>query len=235
LIAVSKGQDENALDFFEKAVNLRPTYSEANFMLGELLRKFNRLELARDSYQRALKQSPTVPVNHVRLGAIYLLLNDNNKAYDVFRRAAEQFPEISEIQYFFASSARGKGEYDLAIAALNKSLALKPDNVDALSLLGAILLDRNKAVEAERLFRRAISLSENHFNSFNDLGRLLVKSRRYEEALPILQRAAALSANNPDVRYQLFLAYSRLNRKVEADRELAIYKQLNEKKEPAKP
>jgi len=45
---------------------------------------------------------------------------------------------------------------------------------------------------------------------------------------PFLQNAATLKPNNPGVHYQLFMALSRLKRKDEADRELAIFKDLDE-------
>ena len=65
------------------------------------------------------------------------------------------------------------------------------------------------------------------FRSY-DLGRLLVRLKRYEEALPILERGATLSGDDPGVHYQLFITYSRLRRKEDADRELATFKRLEE-------
>jgi predicted Zn-dependent protease len=76
--------------------------------------------------------------------------------------------------------------------------------------------------------RRAIALDPNAFPPHHDLGRLLVKLRKYDEALPVLQRGAGLNKQDPGVHYQLFLAYSRLRRKTEADKELAIFKALDE-------
>ena len=55
-----------------------------------------------------------------------------------------------------------------------------------------------------------------------------MKLRRYDEALPLLQRGVELNDKDPGIRYQLFLAYSRLKRKDEADRELAEFKRLDE-------
>jgi tetratricopeptide (TPR) repeat protein len=52
--------------------------------------------------------------------------------------------------------------------------------------------------------------------------------RRYEEAVPLLTRGVELNAKDPGVHYQLFLAYSRLKKKDEADRELAEFKRLDE-------
>jgi tetratricopeptide (TPR) repeat protein len=57
---------------------------------------------------------------------------------------------------------------------------------------------------------------------------LLVKLRRYDEAVPLLLRGVELNAKDPGVHYQLFLAYSRLKKKDEADKELAEFKRLDE-------
>jgi Flp pilus assembly protein TadD len=105
---------------------------------------------------------------------------------------------------------------------------LQPDNADVLGNLGYIASQRGEHQEAERLLRRAIALDPNSFPAYHDLGRLLVKQKEYDEALGILQRGAELNKKDPGVHYQLFLAYSRLRKKVEADRELATFKQLDE-------
>jgi hypothetical protein len=52
--------------------------------------------------------------------------------------------------------------------------------------------------------------------------------KRYEEAVPLLESAARMSNNDPGIHYQLFTAYSRLKRKTDAERELALFKQLEE-------
>jgi hypothetical protein len=57
---------------------------------------------------------------------------------------------------------------------------------------------------------------------------MLVRLKRYEQAVPILERAATLTATDPGIHYQLFTAYSRLKRKVDAERELAVFKRLEE-------
>jgi len=76
--------------------------------------------------------------------------------------------------------------------------------------------------------RRAIELEPKSFPPYHDLGRLLVKLKRYDEAVPLLTRGVELNDKDPGVHYQLFLAYSRLKRKDEADKELAEFKRLDE-------
>jgi Flp pilus assembly protein TadD len=107
---------------------------------------------------------------------------------------------------------------------------LQPNNVDALAQLGFIVGERARYEEAELLLRRAIKLGDKHFYAHYDLGRLLVKTGRYAEATPLLERAGLLKPNNPDVHYQLFLALVRLKRKDDADREMALFKKLDEQR-----
>src|SRR6266446_1571605 len=229
LIDFEQGQDEAANDLWQKALVLRSNYPEANFMLGELSAKHQDYSAARDYYERAWRQDPTLSVYYIRLGGVYLLLGNPNQALKIFQSAAERFPTIAEVHYFAAIAGRGVGNYDLALAELQKSLALQPNSADSLALSGAINLDRANPLEAEKLLRRALTFNQQHFNASYDLGRLLVKTNRYAEALPLLQRAAKINPNRVEVHYQLYLALSRLKRKTDAEHELEIYKQLREK------
>jgi tetratricopeptide (TPR) repeat protein len=99
---------------------------------------------------------------------------------------------------------------------------------DALANLGYIASQRGENVEAEGLLRRAIELDPKSFPSYHDLGRLLVKLKRYEEAVPLLTRGIELKDIDPGVQFLLFLAYSRLLRKDEEERELAEFKRLDD-------
>jgi len=229
LIAFDRGKDESAGKYFERAIALDPNHVLAIFMLGELNAKYRRYAEARPFYERALQLDAAKPVYYIRLGGMYIFASDFNAAFQIFQKAAQKFPEIPEIHYFLAITARGKGDSDLAIDEVKRSLALK-ETADSNALLGAMLSDMNKPVEAERSLRIAISLDPGHFNSNHDLGRLLIRQGKFDAALPFLQRASALMPADPDVHYQLFLAYSRLKQKPEADRELAIFKELSKNK-----
>jgi predicted Zn-dependent protease len=197
-------------------------------MLGELFARHQSYAQAKPFYEKAVELDPTKPVHHIRLGGMYIYMSDFDSAFRAFQTAAERFPKVPEIQYFLALSAKGKGDSNLAIEAVKRSLALK-ETADSNALLGSILSDRNQAAEAEKFLRKAISLNPAHFNSNHDLGRLLIRQGRFAEALPVLQKASSIMPENPDVHYELFLAHSRLKQKADADRELGIFKQLSGK------
>lgn len=230
LVAWAAGDDAQAADSWDHAVKLRHDFPEANFMLGEALRKNQRLQAAIVFYKLALDQDATKFVYYARLGGAYVVLRLPEQALDVFRRAETRFPNLPEAHYFLGVAARSRGDYNLAENEFRKALSLEPDNVNALAQLGFIVGERDRFSEAERLLRRAIAINNKHFYAHYDLGRLLAKSKQYEQALPLLQEAAALKPGNASVHYQIFIALSRLQRKDEAERELTLFKRLDDQR-----
>jgi tetratricopeptide (TPR) repeat protein len=107
---------------------------------------------------------------------------------------------------------------------------LKAESVDALAQLGFVVGERGRDAEAEGILRRAVALDARHFYANYDLGRLLVRGRRYDEALAVLTGAARIRSGDAGVHYQLFIVYTRTNKKTDADRELQLFKRLDEER-----
>ncbi|MCA1636241.1 MAG: tetratricopeptide repeat protein [Acidobacteria bacterium] len=62
------------------------------------------------------------------------------------------------------------------------------------------------------------------------LGRALIRAGRAADAVGHLKRAAELAPQNPEPHYQLAVAYRRLGKKAEAERESAIVRRLHEER-----
>ena len=59
-------------------------------------------------------------------------------------------------------------------------------------------MKRRSLEDAERCWRRALSLDSNHQLALLDLGRLALSRRRLDEAVGLLERAAALAPGSLD-------------------------------------
>jgi Flp pilus assembly protein TadD len=230
LISAARGRAEEAAEFWQRALALRENYPEVYFALAEELRRQRRYEGAAEFYERAVTQDPARLVYRVRLGGVLMLLSRFDRALEVFNETAARFPESAEAHYFTGIAARGRGDYEAAEVALRRSLRLRPASADALAQLGFVVGERGRDAEAERLLRQAVSRDARHFYANYDLGRLLVRGRRYVEALVVLDAAARIRESDPGVRYQMFLALSRLGRKEEAERELTRFRKLDEER-----
>ena len=138
----------------------------------------------------------------------------------------KKYPDDFNFNYLQGFVARNQGLYDKALAAFEKADKISPNNPDVIAGLSFIAFQRGELEKAERLLRRTLQLDAKNFSAHYDLGRLLVSQQKYAEALPILERGVDINKTDPSIRYQLFLAYSRLKMKEKANQTFAEFKRL---------
>ena len=89
-----------------------------------------------------------------------------------------------------------------AFVSFQKALQSNPDNYDALYALGSIHFQRKEYADAERAFRRCITLRPDDGEAMNFYGRTLIELQRLPEAVDVLRKTAALPLYaTPDKAY----------------------------------
>jgi Tfp pilus assembly protein PilF len=83
-------------------------------------------------------------------------------------------------------------DFDAAAQLLRRALEIDPANGRALAYLALVLLDRDRAEEAETAGRSALALRPEDPDVLNAMGRVLARQDRPEEALALFRRALAL-------------------------------------------
>ena len=109
---------------------------------------------------------------------------------------------------------------DEAQACYERAVALRPDRVESLIGLGAVLRAQGRLEEAFARYRLALVLSPDHPGAHNNLGVALVDLGRPEEAVAHYERALALQPNRAETHSNLGIALQRQSRYAEA---LACY------------
>jgi tetratricopeptide (TPR) repeat protein len=110
-----------------------------------------------------------------------------------------------------AISLYKKGEYDKAVAAVKKSLAIAekeygpdhPDTATSLNNLAELYRDHKKFIQAEPLYKRAAAIREKHFGpdhsllarTLNGQAELYRAQNRFGDAEPLYKRALAIRKN----------------------------------------
>ena len=75
-------------------------------------------------------------------------------------------------------------------------------------------------------FKRAFALDPENALAEQGMGKALVHLDRAPEALPYLEKAVQANPENTDIHYQLAMAYRKLGRKADADREFGTFQKL---------
>jgi tetratricopeptide (TPR) repeat protein len=173
----------------------------------------------------------TLPIDTLMLvGSLWDDIGNHARALQAFHVVLERDPAHPKAHYN-AGVALIKADHPAdAAVEFQAELALAPSDPDAKYDLGLVDLQLSKRDDAVTLFREVIAAHPEHARAQYQLGKILLDAGNAKEALPYLEAAARLSPQTDYVHYQLQAAYRDQARLQDADRELAIYKELKKQK-----
>ncbi len=117
-----------------------------------------------------------------------------------------------------------------------QELEIDPTNAGAEYVLGELARQGQQIPEAIEHFSRATRLDAGFVDAFLGLGMALVFNKQYSEAIPPLETVEKSRPTNSTGHYYLSIAYGRVGRKSDAEREALLHKQtLEEERKKAQP
>ncbi len=211
-----KGDYEQAIEYYEKAIALNPgninaknNLAKGYNNLGVVLVKQKQFQEAINAYNKALKITPedaqfksNLESAYWRLANYYTETKNANKAIETYRKLLELNPTNRDVHIAIAGTYYNLGRYAEAIESFKAALRIR----DAQS-------------EAEK--RNGISETEqNLLLTYCKYGQTLLEACRYQNAIAQFQEALKIQPNDTDTLLNLGVAYQRTNQSEEA---LAVY------------
>jgi tetratricopeptide (TPR) repeat protein len=194
-IRLELGDIKSAVVFLSKAISVDPGNATAHFNLGVAHKKLMQLEAAIASFRTALGLAGPTPVILTAIGLTELARGRSAEAAMILEQAARKDVRSPLAFLNWGEALKSDRQYDKAIAAFKRALALQPDHVDALNSLGAVYAELEKTGEAEQHFRQALSLNPKHVMTRNNFGVLLKNKGLLAEALSEFEAANAADPN----------------------------------------
>jgi tetratricopeptide (TPR) repeat protein len=190
LICHQRGKFHQAVEHFDKAVALNPSYAEALISLSITLNDMGRYEEAKTAYQRASDSVAPhgVPVKgslfrgkmanlHAELGVLYLALGQYDDSIEEYRKALLIAPDYPDLRIRLAMSLREAGRFAESLAEVEKVLAVRKNDVSALVQRGILsYLSGNKG-EARQSWEEAL-----YVDPLNKLVQLYLNTLQRETA-----------------------------------------------------
>jgi tetratricopeptide (TPR) repeat protein len=148
LITAFQGQIETAVEWFLKAVQANPRYTEACLNLAVIYADLSRYDEADQVYHEAARLVTDAPRStdfyvrgrlaneHAALGDRYVNLGLLDEALDEYRKALGLCPMFPDIVTRVGMVLREQGAYDEAIRVFLRAKELSPDYVPATVHLG---------------------------------------------------------------------------------------------------
>jgi tetratricopeptide (TPR) repeat protein len=159
-------------------------------------------------------------------GQLWIEIGNYPRGVDTLHAALRSNPALFKAHYFAGQAYIRSEKWPEAAEEFKAELALQPKDADAKYNLGFVYLQQSRVDDAAGIFQEVVENDPNHANAQYELGKILLDRGQLAEAVAHLETAVRLSPQSDYMHYQLQAAYRKQSRLVEADRELAVYKEL---------
>jgi tetratricopeptide (TPR) repeat protein len=186
---------EEALNAYQKAIEIRPDYVEAWNEKGKTLFQLKRDREALATYEKAIQVNPESLVAWIGRGNVLDNLQQKKEALDSFDKAIQ-------IQSNYVDAWQGRGKvllklqrYEEAIAAYDKLIKFNANDYEAWANRGWILHKLSRYEEAIAFYDRAIKIKPDLALAWYNRGNSLTSLQRDREAIESYQKAVQVQPN----------------------------------------
>lgn len=164
-----QGRQEEALQKFDKALQIAPWYEPILTQQGITLMKQGMLDAAILKFSEAIAQNPNTVPGHTNRGIALAMQGRLDEAISNFLISIEIDKRSSSAHYNLALTMYRQGKTDAAINHYEKALATDPTDFECHNNLGIALASQNKYDQAIKHFRDACSLKPDFIDARNNL------------------------------------------------------------------
>lgn len=206
-----------ALKEIERAIKLRPDYSEAHLSHGLILKNLRDQPGALRAFMKAVELSPDDPKARYELGSILLLSNQVLPAIEHLQRSLELRPGDRLPMYHLCRALRRAGRHDDA-KTCQKSLSeiidgqLKAADLNAgkLNNEGVNLEQSGELAAALEKYSQAVNLDPLQPVFRRNLALVLCRLERWEEGIAELREVLELDPSDTEATRALYFALEKL-------------------------
>lgn len=194
-LGVSEAEPQylEAIEHYQRAIELDPDFSWSFHNLGDVLRSLERWEDAAQAYERAAQLNPEFAPTFAHLGEALMRSQRWEAAIAAYERANQLNSHDFQVLYNLAAAYDRVGDR----AAVAQTY-LKTIDVDAnfpwyyYSFFWKTLDAENCLGEAERRYKSALQNQPHQLGVYINLGDTLVHAQKIPESLPYYQQALAI-------------------------------------------
>jgi len=185
------GQLDVAVKSFEKALALKPDYTEVNYNLGVTLKELGQLDAAVKCYERAISIKPDYADAHYNLGNALKELGQLDEAVKCYEKAIAIQPDYAKAHNNLGNALH----LDAAVKCYERAIALKPDYADAHNNLGIALKELGQLDAAIQCYEKALAIKPDFAAAYANHGNALRRLKRLDEALTSYESAITLNSD----------------------------------------
>ncbi len=158
----AKGDIEEAIKNYYKAIQIFPDYVKARSNLGAVLTNRSRFHEAMDHFEHAIKIDPKYVDAIVGLGVCMAEQGLTEESIGIYARALNVVPGHPDALYNMGNSYLNLNQPDKAAEKYKESIKVKPSFADAHHNLGIAYVKMGQNVPAMEQFQESLKYNPNH-------------------------------------------------------------------------
>ena len=194
----ANGEMVESLTVLNRAIELNPNYAEALINRGLIrLSQENKLEALAD-LEVAHRLKPHINQIWDLVVGLKVEAQEYADAILLLINMIEIDPEDEKRLATLALCYQHLKDFDAAIEAYNKALAIKPDYAEAFYNMGVILQEQGKLEETVEAYNKALAIKPDYADAYNNMGLVLQEQGKLEEAVEAYNKALAIKPDYAD-------------------------------------
>jgi tetratricopeptide (TPR) repeat protein len=224
------GHPADAIPLLER---VQGWYSRANvdaaYILGICYIQTKNYDQARKAFAKMFDVPGDSAASYLFTARMLLRQDYDPVAEEYAQKAVSLDPKLPLLHFLLGELFLYKSRVPEAIAEFQKELTINPGHAATYYKLADAYSRVQKFEDAERLLQRSIWLDATSTGPYILMGKVLEKKGEFDLAVRALQRAATMDPNNPTTHHLLGQAYRDMGRKEEAEGELKLAEELQNK------
>lgn len=192
------GEYEKALELIDKALKIRPDFTDAWNTKGNVLMMLNKLKEAEECYKKSIQLDPNFPEAWVNLGVLYFKMEQYESSLGCVNKALEVSPDIPPFWAIRGAILLKLKCSSDALDSVNKALDLNPKCTEALWLKALILLQSGHIEQTITYLSRLLEVNPRDIRSLILKASILYQRKVYTEALQCLNILCKIKPENAE-------------------------------------
>jgi tetratricopeptide (TPR) repeat protein len=221
-----QGDQDKALELYSKLLEIDSNYQKAYFNRAAILsEKGNFTDALSDLY----KYDKLDPFNNMvtyLMAICYYYINEKETAFLLVNLSLDIESGLYDAHKLKATLLLENSNYELALEELQWAMKIRQDDKDLIYLTGFCFEGLREYENALVTYLKALDFGYQNEIIYNNIGNLYNRRKEYAEAILFLEKAVIANPTNGQAYYNLFKAYSGLNKNDEASKYLIISQNL---------
>ncbi len=195
-VAFKKGNYEEAIKFYDEAIDKTPTFADAYNNRGIVKSAQQNLEGSIIDFEKAVSLDNDFVLAKYNLGEAYSNTQELDKSLTLLKQIESEYKDSSFYYVTLSNILIKKNNFDEAKNNLENAIRLDKNNDKALTNLGFILYSEKKYDVAKANFERAIEINLKQDLAYNNLSLIYAYEENYPKAVEYVEKAIDLNKNS---------------------------------------